>query len=168
MGFALVLASALGIALATTAFTGGGGGGTTLNGVLTSASTCGYGGTPCPTFVVHMKAVGVVPGPGQQGATGTATVVLGAKTTTTVCAVLAIKSVKGPVTDFAIHKGAAGKTGSTSIDFGKVTVSKTGGALGCNSKVSTAVIKAITSTPSAYYATVSTTAFPKGAVRGQL
>jgi hypothetical protein len=63
-----------------------------------------------------------------------------------------------------IHEGAVGQDGPVKVPF---DAPKTGSAKGCKT-ADAAVVKAIMQNPSNYYVNVHNTAYPKGAVRGQL
>jgi hypothetical protein len=165
VGFAVVLAGALTLALATTAFRGG-----SIHASLASSSDvqCGYGGGNCEDlFQTGMTAKQVVPPPGQVGAQGYATINLNEEAGK-VCTNLNIKGVTGPVTGVSIHKGLAGKTGAIVVNFGGVTVSSAGTASKCKTGVAASLMEAIEANPPTYYMTVNTKSHPAGAVRGQL
>src|SRR5262249_19298039 len=63
-----------------------------------------------------------------------------------------------------IHEGAAGKDGPVKVPFDPP---KAGAAKGCKT-AEAAVIQDIMKNPANYYVNVHSTAYPKGAIRGQL
>jgi CHRD domain len=103
-----------------------------------------------------------VPGPGDPKGTGTAQVTLNPNTGE-VCYELSVENIQ-EVTAAHIHQGALGKEGPVTVSL---DAPKTGTAKGCKS-ADAALIKAIMQDPTGYYVNVHSTAFPKGAVRGQL
>jgi hypothetical protein len=72
------------------------------------------------------------------------------------------KGVTGPNAAH-IHQGEKGKAGAIVVPFGATFKSK-----GCQTKVAKAAIKQILAHPSLYYVNIHNSAFPAGAVRGQL
>lgn len=103
-----------------------------------------------------------VPGPGDPDATGAAIVTLHAREGR-VCATISLAQVGTPVMAH-IHEGRIGVAGPVLIDL---TPAVTGGAR-CTGGVSPTLIGKIQRHPARYYVNVHTTAYPAGALRGQL
>lgn len=80
-----------------------------------------------------------------------------------VCYTLSVSGIDA-ATMAHIHKGAVGAAGPVVVPLDPPA---TGSSKGCK-PVAPDVIAAILAAPSDYYVNVHTTAFPKGAVRGQL
>jgi hypothetical protein len=165
VGFAVVLAGGLTLALATTVI---GNASTAIAPNLASTTSCGYGGSPCTyKYQAGMTGAQVVPASaGQAGAKGRAGLT-GMPGPQKMCTQLNIKGVKGPVTDVTVNLGGAHHNGPVKINFGAVTPNNLGQASAC-APASLALIKAITAHPANYYMSVDTHLHPAGAIRGQL
>jgi hypothetical protein len=126
-----------------------------------------FAGDGGKVLVSTMRGSNEVPGPGEVTATAKAVVKLNSSSNT-VCFKLTWHGLTG-VKAAHIHVGAAGTAGTVVVPFfnGAIpdTITMVGG---CVSGVSPAVIKAIHDTPSDYYTNIHDTAYPGGAVRGQL
>lgn len=83
----------------------------------------------------------------------------------TVCYELTTDGLSAPAVGAHIHAAPAGTNGPVVIPL---TVAPDGSGSGCVEEVNRDLIKAIIQNPSAYYVNVHTTAFPGGAIRGQL
>ena len=103
-------------------------------------------------------------------ATGRATVVVRLDPTTGRVAFrrLRVRGLAGgagdTVTKLHIHRGVAGTAGDVVIDFTSVLGDGSGGSVDADP----ALVQRIVANPGNWYVNVHTTAFPKGAVRGQL
>jgi hypothetical protein len=100
-----------------------------------------------------------VPGPGDADGTGTATLTLAADGR--VCATITVGGLDTP-TAAHIHTGAAGLAGPVLITLPLPTA-----AQGCVTATA-AQVSQVLADPAGYYVNVHTTAFPNGAIRGQL
>jgi CHRD domain-containing protein len=103
-----------------------------------------------------------VPGPGDPKGGGTAELTLDPGKGE-VCFDLSVTNLQDP-TAAHIHEGALGKEGPVKVSL---EAPKTGSSKGCKS-ADAALIKSMMQDPAGYYVNVHSTAFPKGAVRGQL
>ena len=104
-----------------------------------------------------------VPGPGDADGTGSASIRLnqGKKQ---VCFDLTVANIV-TATAAHIHRGSATAAGPVVVTL---TAPATGTSSGCVDNVSVALIKEIRQNPENFYVNVHNTAFPNGAVRGQL
>lgn len=82
-----------------------------------------------------------------------------------VCFVLTASGLSAPAIAAHIHAAPSGVNGSVVVPL---SVTADGSGSGCVENVSRDLIGAIIHDPSAYYVNVHTTAFPGGAIRGQL
>lgn len=103
-----------------------------------------------------------VPGPGDPDGSGTVQVTIN-PAKNEVCFDMTVAKID-EATAAHIHEGAVGKDGPPKVTL---DTPKTGSAKGCKS-ADAAVVKAIMGNPTDFYINVHNTAFPKGAVRGQL
>ena len=99
--------------------------------------------------------------PGQPGAMGTAVITLD-DAANTVCYQLTYSGISKP-TAAHIHTGAKGVAGPIAVDFNYIR----NGDKGCVPADPT-VVAQIRDDPAGHYVNVHTTAYPKGAIRGQL
>lgn len=119
---------------------------------------------PAPKQIdaVSLTGAAEVPGPGDSKGSGTVTLTLNPDKGE-VCYELTVTNVQ-EATAAHIHEGAAGTEGPVKVGL---EAPKSGTVKGCKS-ADAAVIQGIMQHPANYYVNVHTTAFPKGAVRGQL
>jgi CHRD domain len=103
-----------------------------------------------------------VPGPGDVGASGTATVTLDVSTGA-VC-VNARTTGLDPLTGMHIHEAAIGVAGPVRVDFAVTTGTNVAKCV----TTSTTQAQAIAANPGGFYLNLHTAAFPAGAIRGQL
>ena len=108
------------------------------------------------SFIAFMNGHNEVPA-ADQDATGLA--LLSLKSNRQLCWVLITRKVDGTVTAAHIHAGAAGKNGPVVVALSRWP--------GCTS-VSRKLARALREHPDWFYANVHSTAFPTGALRGQL
>jgi hypothetical protein len=115
------------------------------------------------TFTVMASATAEVPTPGPVGATADATLTIDASTAQ-LCYRMSVVRLPG-ITEVHLHRGASGVDGPM-----VAMLDMSGLATGTNSctKVSAVLARAVIATPSGYYLNVHTSAYPAGAVRGQL
>jgi hypothetical protein len=83
-----------------------------------------------------------------------------------LCYKLTVSGFKLPATAAHIHAGKAGKNGPIVVPFPKPPAAN-GKSSGCTT-VKSSLPKAITGHPTSYYVNVHSTAYPGGAVRGQV
>lgn len=131
---------------------------------LPATAVVASAGSPTSTDLVGAEEV---PGPGDADATGFADITL-KKSKGTVCFDVSWANVGGSVVSGHIHVGDAGVAGPVVVPLIGVAGDGTGSVSSCQTGVSPALIKAIRQNPSGYYVNVHSTAFPAGAIRGQL
>jgi hypothetical protein len=120
-------------------------------GVTTTVAGSGGG----VALVATLKGAGEVPGPGDPDGAGQARLDLGE---TQVCVHITVSGLDAP-TAAHIHTGAAGLAGPVLVPLPV--------ADGC-APVTASQRASILAAPAGFYVNVHTTAFPNGAVRGQL
>ena len=113
------------------------------------------------TFSADLSAAAVVPGPGDDDATGFAVVDISG----TDVSFSIIASGLEQITAAHIHSGAAGTSGDVVIDLGASFVNGT--ATGSVSAAA-GLLSTIMDRPESFYVQVHTDGFPAGAIRGQL
>lgn len=122
-------------------------------------SPAGAGGRP---LSATLTGAAEVPGPGDPDGSGAASITLN-QGQGEVCFRISVADIDPP-TAAHIHIGAAGVSGGVVVNF-DVAVN---GLEGCVGGVDRDLIKAIRQHPGDYYVNVHNSAFPPGAVRGQL
>lgn len=123
------------------------------------------GGSPSAT---DLNGSEEAPGPGDADATGFATLTLN-QGRGTVCFDLDWAHIDGTVVAAHIHVGDAGAAGPIVVGlFGPAALSGSDSASGCIEDVDPGLVKAIRKQPDDYYVNVHSSAFPAGAIRGQL
>jgi hypothetical protein len=136
-------------------------------GTLAVAITLAAAMTAAPGFAMSghyradMTGEEEVPGPGQAGGRGTADIVLDHQAGT-LCYTLTYSGIDKP-TAAHVHEGAKGVAGPVVVDF---ELAKNGDK-GCV-PVDEAELKDIEKQPANHYVNVHNSAYPKGAIRGQL
>ncbi len=106
----------------------------------------------------------VVPGPGEKGGNGKATIEV-KKSKRKVCFEITFKNIAEPNSG-NLHKGVKGEKGPRKIDFfTKPTASP---AEGCVKKVKKKLLNKVQNHPENFYVQLHNTQFPDGAIRGQL
>ena len=110
-----------------------------------------------------LTAEAVVPGPGDAHGSGTFKVSFGSNE---VCYEVALDGLAGFVDRIAIHRGAAGSVGP---EVALLSPSPQGiqGLWGCRA-IDRTLAREISRTPANFYMLVKTSAYPGGALRGQL
>ena len=122
------------------------------------------GGRPLSTT---LTGAAEVPGPGDPNATGEAEITLN-QGQGRVCFAVSWANVEGTVTMGHIHVGSAGASGGVVVPLFSGSYAGTDSTSGCVQNVEPSLIKAIRMDPSGYYVNLHSTAFPGGALRGQL
>jgi CHRD domain len=123
------------------------------------------------TLKAHLKGSNEVGAAGASNGTGLASITVnltkvGNLFKSQLCYKLTVSGFKLPAIGAHIHAGKAGKNGPIVVAFPKPP-GKYGKSSGCTTAIPT-LLKAITAHPTSYYVNVHTTAYPGGAVRGQL
>lgn len=124
-----------------------------------SAATVFAGGRP---FSTDLTGAAEVPGPGDPDGSGSAHITLN-QGQGEVCFDIDVANVD-PIMAGHIHAAPAGVAGPVVVNFNIAA----NGLSGCVDGVSKDLIKAIRQNPEAYYINVHNTAYPGGALRGQL
>jgi hypothetical protein len=122
------------------------------------------------TLTAQLEGETEVPGPGDADGTGVAEINV-APRSGVLCFAIAVEAIGLPATAAHIHAGAAGVAGDIVVTLEAPTgfgSGATGVSAGCLTKLSTALLRAIASSPGDYYVNVHNAEFPAGAVRGQL
>jgi CHRD domain len=119
------------------------------------------------TLTADLTAEAEVPGPGPDGATGSAVIVIDDETNE-VCFELTIDGLGDGdgVIAAHIHEGEASVAGDVVVPL--FTEPPTGEMTGCVQDVDPSIVAAITADAAAFYVNIHTEQFPDGAVRGQL
>ncbi|MDQ4148382.1 MAG: CHRD domain-containing protein [Actinomycetota bacterium] len=107
------------------------------------------------------------PNPGDPDATGVASLKLN-QGQGTVCFKISFSDIDGTVTAAHIHEAPPGEAGPVVVELFSGSFDGTESVSGCAEDLSRAVVKDIRKNPEDYYVNVHSTAFPSGAVRGQL
>jgi hypothetical protein len=124
------------------------------------------GAESVPTLAVApLTGAAEVPGPGQDGATGTVDRL--EVTDSQVCATFSVDGLDSPATAAHIHPGGPTESGPPSVDFGEPADAAAGAWDTCVD-ADEATRTSISQNPTGYYLNVHTGTFPAGAVRGQL
>jgi hypothetical protein len=126
-------------------------------GVTTTVAAADPGGNV--TLTATLAGSTEVPGPGDPDGTGSATVTIAAAGK--ICATITVKGLDTP-TAAHIHTGAAGLAGPVFVPL-----PLPGAAEPCVT-ATPAQVSRILAGPAGYYVNVHTTAFPNGAIRGQM
>lgn len=138
-----------------------------LVGFFTDAAgnTVGFVATPSRTRVVTLVAslLGKNEASGDPNGGGTVILALDPRRDT-ISYSIAVGGLQGSVTTAHIHMGAAGVNGPVVVPF----LAPTEGSISGGVTASHQQIEAIAHNPAGFYVNVHTTAFPAGAVRGQL
>ena len=106
-----------------------------------------------------------VPGPGQEGATGSVDRL--EVTESQVCATFSVAGLDSPATMAHIHSGGPTESGPPVVNFG-APADATAGAWDTCVDADEATRTGISQNPTGYYLNVHTETFPNGAARGQL
>lgn len=122
---------------------------------------------PAATFIVNLTGQDVPEG-GDLGGQGSGRLELNAQQQT-ACADVSWKMLKGEVTALHLHVAVAGSEGPHWVDFfnGRSLAGGDGQSSDCV-PLAQDKIRAVIDNPAGYYLNVHSTAFPKGALRGQL
>lgn len=106
-----------------------------------------------------------VPGPGDPNGRGVAAVIVD-PADGRLCFTIGVARIQLPALAAHVHAGRATEAGPVVVTL--IPPDATGTSAGCVDGVDRALLRAIKRQPRAYYVNVHTTAFPDGAVRGQL
>ena len=131
--------------------------------LLLLAAGCVTGGPPRSDLNVTMTGVQAVPGPGDPDGTGTVTVRV-EPANSRVCWTLYARDID-PATGAHIHRGAPGQAGPPVVLL--ATPDAAGRSEGC-APITSELARELTMQPQEFHVNVHTTAFPAGAIRGQL
>lgn len=132
--------------------------------ILALPTAAAAGGSPMATEMVGAEEA---PGPGDSDATGQAAFTLN-QGRGTVCFDLSWADIDGTVVAAHIHVAPAGVPGPVVVGLFGGALGGTDSASGCIDDVDPALVKAIRKDPASYYVNIHSTAFPAGAIRGQL
>jgi hypothetical protein len=135
----------------------------TLPALLLLPAACAGNSNEDHHFTARLAGDSEVPGPGDPGATGTATIIVNVGQHK-VCYDLNVSGVSG-ATAAHIHKEVAGKAGKVVVTL---QTPVDGRSSGCVEKADHDLVQHIVDKPDEYYVNVHTPAFPDGATRGQL
>jgi hypothetical protein len=130
-----------------------------LAGPLSAGAAADDGGRP---LWAELTGAAEVPGPGDPDGTGSASLRVNPGLTE-ICYTLAVTNVDG-VTTAHIHKAPVGSPGPVVVPL----VAPVGGSSSACATVNRELALAILTNPGAYYVNVHSSAYPAGAVRGQL
>ena len=115
------------------------------------------------TYTIALTGAAEVPGPGDTDGAGTAEVTVDVPDKK-VCYELTVSGIE-PATMAHIHLGAAGAGGGVVVSLEAPT---DGSSEGCVEDIDAKLAAQLLARPSQYYVNVHNTAFPDGALRGQL
>ncbi len=132
-------------------------------GLLAQASSPADAGGPA-VRLARMNGAKEVPGPGVEGGTGVATVIVH-PSQSRLCFSIAVEGIELPAVAAHVHVGSPDVAGPVVV--GLTPPDAAGSSAGCVT-ADPALLRAIKRAPWAYYVNVHTTSFPAGAVRGQL
>jgi hypothetical protein len=118
------------------------------------------------TLTTSLSGAEEAPGPGDPNGKGF--VSLDIYPNGTVCYTGKVQAIGREITGAHIHVGAAGVPGPVVVDLDPFGAEITGNMASHCVVTSAATAAAIIADPSAYYVNVHTTAYPGGAIRGQL
>ena len=131
-----------------------------------AATACGGGGGTEPdktTLAAQLSGAQVAPGPGDNDGTGSATITFGEQPGT-ICYAYSVQFVD-QVTGVKVGNGNPNDFGATIATLATGAQPTPGG---CVSGIDQAVIRGMKLAPGSYYVEIDTSAFPEGALRGQL
>lgn len=128
------------------------------------SSTDTSGDTQEGVYVVTLSGAQEVPGPGDEDASGTATVYL-RSATNEVCVDISIQNIALPATAAHIHQAPAGESGPPVVTL--VTPNDAGLSNTCVT-VDAALMQEMVVNPQNFYVNIHNAEFPDGAARGQL
>jgi CHRD domain len=120
-------------------------------------------------FETELTGAEEAPGPGDTNATGFGRAKIPrVNSNSRLCFKLNWADIDGTVTMAHIHRGAVGVAGPVVVTLFMENMPGTGDAQGCIRGVDSALNKEIRQTPTNFYFNIHSTAFPPGAIRGQL
>jgi hypothetical protein len=131
------------------------------NGPRALAASLLLSGALVGTAFAQTPLSATLSGPGNGDGTASVTLDPGAST---VCYELTV-TLDPPASAAHIHRGEAGASGPIVVPF---EAPSSGSASGCAQGVDAAVISDIMANPAGFYVNVHNSAFPGGAIRGQL
>ena len=132
---------------------------------VTDAPADGGGGDAVALEVEPLTGAAEVPGPGQEGASGTVERL--EVTDTQVCGTFSVEGLDSPATMAHVHTGGPTESGPPIVNFGAPADADAGAWDTCVD-ADEATRTAITGSPGGHYVNVHTSTFPNGAVRGQI
>lgn len=118
------------------------------------------------TFTTSLSGAEEAPGPGDPNGKGWAS--LDVYPNGTVCYTGKVQAIGRAITGAHIHVGAAGAPGPVVVNLDPFGADITGNKVSHCVVTSAATAAAIIANPTGYYVNVHTTAYPAGAIRGQL
>jgi hypothetical protein len=119
---------------------------------------------PAGTITANLSGASEVPGPGDEDASGTATVYLRSDTNE-VCVDITVQNITFPATAAHIHQAAAGQSGPPVVTLNTPTDD---GLSSTCATVDAALMQELVNNPQNFYINVHNGEFPDGAARGQL
>jgi hypothetical protein len=134
---------------------------------LAFASMAGVASASAHTnFTPSLSGAEEAPGPGDPNGKGFAS--LDVYPNGTICYTGKVQAIGRQITGAHIHVGPAGSPGPVVVDLDPFGASVTGNMVSHCVVTTAEIAAAIIADPSAYYVNAHTTAFPGGAIRGQL
>jgi hypothetical protein len=121
-------------------------------------------GSSAGAITVELTGATEVPGPGDEDASGTATVYLRTDSNE-VCVDISVQNIALPATAAHIHQAPAGESGPPVVPLNAPNES---GVSNTCAVVDAALMQAMIDTPQNFYVNVHNNEFPDGAARGQL
>jgi hypothetical protein len=121
-------------------------------------------GNAAGAIVVELSGATEVPGPGDEDASGTATVYLRTDSNE-VCVDISVQNIALPATAAHIHQAPAGESGPPVVTL---TAPNESGVSNTCATVDAALMTEMVNNPQNFYVNVHNSEFPDGAARGQL
>jgi len=131
----------------------------------TDTDTSEGGDTQEGIITVSLSGANEVPGPGDEDASGTATVYLRGNTNE-VCVDISVQNITLPATAAHIHEGAAGVSGPPVVPLNAPDAA--GLSNTCVTIEDAALMQELINNPQNFYINIHNADFPDGAARGQM